>query len=312
MRHPKPAHLTAERLRDLIGNGGTVRGIATQNGLTRRIVRDELVRHGIAVPVPGRQQLHGIDPEWLRHEYLVELRTLGDLAAEAGTTAGTLSRHAQAHGIPLRARGGGSHQSSLTAGRGYPQPLALAVLGQGGVDRVRRFQIYATMRSLNAAAIRTGLYNTVLISQLNQLESACGGQLIERSPTEQQPQQLTDLGRRLLRQADRHLGPNPDAPPSTPRAARNRHQVVLGAQPRGRFLLTTVSAAPSARPLSGWAPTPIPSCAASEGSETPLGGPLLLGSPPSAPLRLTPLGQKLRRQAELHVDDLDLPGNNQL
>jgi hypothetical protein len=311
MRHPKPTHLTAERLRDLIDNGGSVRGIATQNGVTRKIVRDELIRHGIDVPVPGRQQLHGIDPEWLRHQYLVELRTLGDLAAEIGATPSTLSRHAQAHGIPLRARGGASHQSSLTAGRGYSHPLALAVLGQGGVERVRRFQIYASMRSLNAAAIRTGLYTTVLISQLNQLESACGGQLIERSPTEQQPQQLTDLGRQLLRQADRHLGPNPDAPPTLPEPLAAAIKSFWGPSRLERFL-TTVSCrtiAEAAQRMGTDAHTLLRSI---RGLGDATGGPLLIDAPPRAQLRLTPLGRKLRRQAELHVDDLDLPGNNQL
>jgi DNA-binding transcriptional LysR family regulator len=35
-----------------------------------------------------------------------------------------------------------------------------------------------------------------------------------------------------------------------------------------------------------------------------VGGPLLVRAPPSAPLRLTPLGRKLSRQANLHADDL--------
>jgi len=191
----------------------TLRTLAVRFDVGRKYLAAWLRREGIPVP-PSRRRPIAVDPEWLRVEYLEHRRTLPDLAAEVGMTAPNLARIAMQHGIALRRRGGASHAASLTKPSGWPEPLASAVLGQGGHQRVQRFQIYATRRSMNDAAVTLSAHPTVLSSQLAQLEAACGGTLITRSTHPNQgPQQVTDLGRRLLEQADRHIGPAPGPPP---------------------------------------------------------------------------------------------------
>lgn len=216
-RTPLPEQLTPARLRRLVvDENRSVHSIAEEFSVGRKPLTSALRREGIPVPAPHGRLRHQIDPDWLRGQYVDEQRTLPDIAAEIGTTPPNLARLAAKHGIPLRERGGASHVASLRAPLGFAEPLASAVLGQGGWGRVRRFQICARSRSINHAAKLLGCKTSVLWGQVAHLERACGRTLIVRATRQQQRQELTPLGRRLLAQADEHLGPNPDAPPALP------------------------------------------------------------------------------------------------
>lgn len=216
-RNQFPSQLTPQRLQELVvDEQRSLRSIRTETGASKHALRNALLRDGIPVPPSGRPHYIKVDARWLRTQYMDRRRTLPDIAAEVGTSPANLARIAQRLGIPIRARGGASHAAAISAPSDWPQPLASAILGQGGRQRVERFQVYARARSLNQIAPRLSTAPVVLLSQLGKLEQACGGTLIERSNRQQKAQQLTALGKRLLLQANKHLGPNPDAPPPLP------------------------------------------------------------------------------------------------
>jgi hypothetical protein len=209
LRNPVPSSLHPERLRELIvDDNKTIRSLSREFGLSRKTMAGAVRREGLPIPPAHKPTVHIVDPAWLRTEYVDRRRTLPDLAAEIGTTPTNVSLMAKRHGIPLRERGGASHHASLNAPAGFPEPLASAVRGQGGIGRVERFQVFARTPSLNQAGGILGVSMATISTQLTKLETACGGPLLVRSPRTHQPQQLTPLGRGLLAQADQHLGPH--------------------------------------------------------------------------------------------------------
>jgi molybdenum-dependent DNA-binding transcriptional regulator ModE len=282
------ASTTPEELRLLIGEGHRLRDIAHRHDVGRQTLRDELVAHGIPIP-PKNPPAYRIDRDWLHEQYVVKQRTMPDIAAETGASGGTIWRLIHEYGIPARGRGAPSHQQSLTAGNGYPDPLARAVLRPGGHERVKRFQVYARTRSLNVAATRLGVHQATLTTQLTMLENACEGQLLNRLTRDQRPQQLTELGRILLHQADRHLGPHPDAPPDLPMplaAALAAHwgpKMVATLAAAVRFATLTEAADGLGRDWSSLLRT-------IRNLERAVGEPLITGHARTVPLRLTPLG----------------------
>lgn len=273
----------------------TLRSLAAEYGVGRKYLADRLRLEGILVPPARRRPVHIVDPEWLRVEYLDSRRTLPDIAAEVGTTAPNIARIARAHGIPLRGRGGPSHADSLAVPAGWPEPLASAVLGQGGKDRVRRFQVYARFRSLNQAATHLMVNQSVLTTQLSRLETACRGKLMVRSPRSQANQRLTDLGHRLLAQADEHLGTHSDAPLPLPEPFASAISSFWGVKRVLCFVVaarsTTLAVASSVLGTDRYTLD-----RSIRGLEKAVGGMLLQRSSPSQPHALTALGQMLLSQ----------------
>lgn len=298
IRRPFPAELTPERLHQLVvTEGRTLRSIRTEYGTGKHALRQAVERDGVPIPPAGRTSKVTADEAWLRRQYLEGHRTLPDLAAELGTSPTNLSRIAHGYGIPLRRRGGASHAASLTAPDGWPQPLAAAVLGQGGTERVKRFQVYARARSLNQAAQLLSTTGSVLHTQLGILERSCGAALLTRSTRRQEPQQPTPLGRRLLEQADAHLGPHPDAPPPLPEPLGSAIAAFCGLE-----RLRRLQAAARARTLVDAAValgTDAHSLNTSiKGLEAACHGLLLDRQQVRAPHHLTPLGEQLLQQGE--------------
>lgn len=293
-----PPDLTTEHLRALVmDEKRTLRSLAAEYGVGRRYLADRLRLEGIPVPPSRRRPVHIVDPEWLRVEYLDHRRTLPDIAAEVGTTAPNIARIARAHGIPLRSRGGPSHADSLAVPEGWPEPVASAVLGQGGRDRVRRFQVYARFRSLNQAAAHLGVHQSVLTTQLSRLETACGGKLMVRSPRNQANQRLTDLGHRLLAQADEHLGRHPDAPPPLPEPFASAISSFWGVK-RVRCFVVAARSKTLAVASSALGTDRYTLDRSIRGLERAVGGVLLQRSSPSQPHAVTALGQALLAQVE--------------
>ena len=273
----------------------------------RGTVRGELVARGIPIP-PKNPPAYRIDRGWLHEQYVVKQRTMPDIAAETGASAGTIWRLIHEYEIPARGRGAPSHQQSLTAGEGYPAPLASAVLRPGGHERVKRFQVYARTRSLNVAAARLGVHQATLTTQLTMLEKACEGQLLDRLTRDQRPQQLTELGRVLLDQADRHLGPHPDAPPELPMplaAALAAHwgpKMVATLAAAARFPTLTEAADGLGRHVSSLLRT-------IRNLEGAVGEPVVTERVGAAPMRLTPIGRHLLHQAGQHPDLVPMTGS---
>jgi len=227
--------LTAEQLRADLDDVRTMAALAERYDVARITVRRALIAHRIPIPPHGRRPTYDIDAEWLREEYLGQRRSIENIAREVGAAPATISRLLTAHAIPIRGRG--SPRRVIAPGT-YPEPLASAVERNGGSERVRRFQIYARTRSLSAAAKHMGVHQHALTAQLAMLEECCSGQLLERLARDQRPQRLTRLGRRLLDQADQHLGPHPDAPPRLPEPLAALLASHRGDEALDRFLAT--------------------------------------------------------------------------
>ncbi len=290
------ASVTADELQQLVDDGDTLTAIAARYNVQRSTLRAKLIAHEISIPANHRPR-HEIDRAWLHEQYVTRQRTMPEIAAETGASTATIARLIHEYAIPARGRGAPSHQQSLTAGDGYPEPLASAVLRPGGTARVRRFQVYARTRSLNAAAKRLGAHSATLTTQLAALEAACGDALLERLTRDQHAQQLTTLGRTLLAQADEQLGPHPDAPPALPEPLAS----ILAAHWGDKILATfTTATAFSTLSDAGHVLNIHRSSLLRtiRNVETAVGEPVLTDHRRSAPLRLTPVGRRLLRQAE--------------
>lgn len=297
VRVPFPAELTPDRLHDLVvAQGRSLYAIRADYGVTKGALLSALERDGIPVPLPGRPA-ELIDEAWLRHEYLDRRRTMPEIAAELGVSPTNVARATSRYGIHRRPRGGASHRSSRPPEPDWPEPLATATCGQGGVQRVGRFQVLARMPSINQAALLLSVGPASLYCQLGQLERACGGPLVSRSTRRHEPQSVTELGRRLLKQADTHLGPHPNAPPAVvPEPLAAAISRFRGTEGLARFEVAARSRtiAKAAIALGTEPHTLDRSLRLIEAS---CGGPLLERTGVLARHRLTPLGRKLLRQA---------------
>ncbi len=268
--------------------------------MSRKTVAGAVRREGLPIPPAHAPPRHAVDPAWLRTEYVDRRRTLPDLAAEVGMTPANLARIARRHGIPLRKRGGASHQASLSPPADFPEPLANAVLGQGGIQRVERFQVFARMRSLNQAARLLGTSPATLTTQLAQLEAACGGPLLVRSPRTHRPQEVTALGRQLLAQADEHLGPHPEAPKDLPEPLASALSSFRG-EDRVRRFQVAARMSTLAEAARFFRTDPYTFDRALRGLETACGQPLLARESPRRPHRLMGTGSLLLEQADEHL-----------
>lgn len=292
------AVVTPTQLRQQIQDGATLTGLAERYGVQRSTVRAELVAHDIEIP-PNHRPRHQIDRDWLREQYHAKQRTTQEIAAATGASPTTIVRLMHEYAVPARGRGTPSHQQSLTAGDAYPEPLASAVRRPGGSQRVRRFQVYARTRSLNAAAKHLGIHQSTLTMQLAALEKACAGPLLHRLTRDQRPQRITALGQTLLEQADDYLGAHPDAPPDLP----DPLAAVLAAH-WGHKMLATFAAAATFPTLTDAAQSAGVHCTSLQRTirniETAIGEPVLDEHRASAPIRLTPIGRRLLRQGRDH------------
>ena len=178
---PFPAALTPERLRHLVVDEGRgMRTIAAEYDVDRKTVRAVLIR-GMPIGPPGARAKFVVDPEWLHAEYVDRRRTLPDIAQELGTTPPNVARMAVKYGIPLRSHGGSSHARNVApVDDRVPLPLAAAIAGEGGPERVRRFQVVARSPSIRQAAMTMGLNEPAIYTQLVRLERACAGALLIR------------------------------------------------------------------------------------------------------------------------------------
>ena len=299
---PARVHLAAllsrDQLRELINQGNSLRGIAARYDINRRTLHDDLIAHGIPIPAKNRHRLV-VERDWLHEQYVAKRRTTLDIASELGASRAAISRLLHQHGIPVRPAGSGSHQQNLTAGDGFPEPLASAVHGRGGADRVRRFQVYARTRTMTTGAKRLGVQQYALTLQLAKLGRACEAQLLERITGVRRAQRPTTLGQTLLDQADRYLGPHPNAPQEPPEPLAT----VLGAHFGEKKLETFIAAvawptiADGAQEL-GMQPGSLQQ--ALRKLEHVLGERVLTDRRRSAPLHLTPIGRRLLDQGRQH------------
>lgn len=154
-----------------------------------------------------------LDPAWLRREYLTWHRSLDNIAAQLGCPLQTLNRFARDHGIHVRARGTSTYMPAAAAPgihpRDLPQPLRSALIGPRARGRLDRLPIIAGHPSILAAAQALGLWQGALYGQVDRLERACGGPLVNRRHRPAGTTILTPLGQQLCQQARDYLGCQP-------------------------------------------------------------------------------------------------------
>jgi hypothetical protein len=113
--------------------------MTSQTGFSRKTLARLAVDHGIKLREgPQDYKRKGfIDREWLFEQYVGQGRTLPDLAHEKNMSTANMARWAHVHQIPLRPRGGASHDSSLRTmdqAADLPAPIARAVAGRHNID----------------------------------------------------------------------------------------------------------------------------------------------------------------------------------
>lgn len=141
----------------------------------------------------------GITREWLEHEYVVKLRSIGALARERGVTAYYLMSLAKNWGLPIR------HHSQFS-GIGHlnlPAPLSPAMravtMRKGALSRLELITEIPGRDSIAAAA--RVLYDGrdgALRQQITKIETAAGFAIIDRSSM---PLATTAAGHELIQEA---------------------------------------------------------------------------------------------------------------
>ena len=116
VRHAARQALTEKEFRRRYGDQHqSLYDIAKQTGFSRQTLTRLAAEYGIALREgPQDYKRKGvIDRGWLLEQYVGRGRTLPDLAREKNMSTANMARWAHLHQIPLRPRGGASHDSFL-------------------------------------------------------------------------------------------------------------------------------------------------------------------------------------------------------
>lgn|GEM_PF-695132 len=202
--HARPARAAVEPSRTIAAYsaGRSLMEIAVDHNVARQTVGRVLAHAGVETR-RGRRRA-AIDVGWLRQRYVVERRTIPEIAGEAGVTMTTINRHLEAAGIPRRPRGSASRSTAIRVDpRAGDLPLLGRVLvGQDAVQRAERFLIVARHDTMTTAARELGVTLSILASQMKRLGADAGGPLITRA-VRGQPLALTELGVEVQRELTR-------------------------------------------------------------------------------------------------------------
>jgi len=98
-----------------------------------------------------------------------------------------MARWAHLHQIPLRPRGGASHDSFLRStdqAADLPDPIRKALTSPYAWQRLNRFSATIGYRTLSEAAEHLGIRQSTLVTQISRLERDIGGCLLERKYSE--------------------------------------------------------------------------------------------------------------------------------
>ena len=212
-RKPRVAELGCEYLARELAAGVSLTELATRTGYSRTLIGEVLREHHLPAPGVGPKET-SIDTRWFEREYWDKRRTLPDIADELGMSAGNLSRRAKEAGIPVRARGGGSHEFTFEEAdlAKIPRPLRDALRGRAVLGRLERFLTLSQSDSIGKAARSTGSHMSVFSIQLARLEADTGLELLRRHPGGLGHQELTPAGQLLVKQYKAWLRQRPLPP----------------------------------------------------------------------------------------------------
>ena len=126
--------------------------IASKFGISRHALTDLAREYGITLRPPGRPAGQ-VDADWLYEQYVVQLRTLPDIAREVGVSTVTVNGWAHQYDIPLRPRGAGSHRENLDK-NGPPKQV---------INRAWLYEQYVTHgRTIAELAYQAGVSEAVM------------------------------------------------------------------------------------------------------------------------------------------------------
>ncbi|MFD3723355.1 LysR family transcriptional regulator [Streptomyces sp. NPDC058674] len=159
--------------------------IANLVGFSRPVLTELAREYGIALRAgPQDYKPRGtIEREWLIEQYVVRRRTLPDLAREKGMSSANMARWAHTHNLPLRPRGGGSHDTALrTTDQAARTPVILrkALTSPYAWQRLERFLAALLYPTIGEAARSLGPKQPALSVQISRLERDLGQPLLER------------------------------------------------------------------------------------------------------------------------------------
>lgn len=199
------ASVGADGIADQYQAGSSTYQLAELAGVSRQTVSRLLADRSTSTR-RGRPPMHVIDERWLRHQYLDQRLTIGQIASLVGCTTPTISRRLRDAGVPIRPAGSASEAATL-----HPHPLPGAspllrrtLIGRHTIERARRFLIAARHNSIRAAAAEIGATQSTLSKQLARLSRDAGGPLLTPG-ARGRPMTLTPLGARLARELQRIL-----------------------------------------------------------------------------------------------------------
>lgn len=193
LARPARAAVKPERAVAAYSSGRSVAEIAVDHDVARQTVSRVLEDAGVETR-RGRRRA-AIDEEWLRQRYIVERRTIPEIAAEVAVTMTTINRHLEAAEIPRRPRGSASRATAIRVDpRAGDSPLLRRILvGQAATQRAERFLLVSRHDTMTAAAREIGVTLSILATQMKRLGVDAGGPLITRAQRGQQLE-LTQLG----------------------------------------------------------------------------------------------------------------------
>jgi DNA-binding transcriptional LysR family regulator len=203
VRHAARQALTRKEFRRrYVDRHQSLYDIAKQTGFSRQTLTRLAAEYDIALREgPQDYKRKGvIDRDWLYEQYVGHGRTLPDLAREKNMSTANMARWAHLHRIPLRPRGGASHDSSLrTADQAadLPAPIRNALTSPYAWQRLDRFAAAIRYRTLSEAAKHLRVTQSTLVIQINRLEKDIGGPLLERAERGR-PMIPTALGEQVL------------------------------------------------------------------------------------------------------------------
>jgi hypothetical protein len=170
--------------------------IAERHGTGRHLITALADDYGIRRRTPAERLRREIDPAWLYDQYVLNRRTIGELAAPIGMSEHGLLARARAYGIPIRRKGGPSHVKALRAADEAdraPELLRPALTSPQARQWLTRFAAVARYPTLRDAADGLGMNHATLYSQVRRLTRDLGGPLLTRAYRDH-PMRLTALG----------------------------------------------------------------------------------------------------------------------
>ncbi|MFB7654190.1 MULTISPECIES: TniQ family protein [unclassified Streptomyces] len=202
--------ITAERFTQLyLGEHRSLQQIATLTGFSRRVLTDLAKEYGIPLRnSPQDYKRRGtIERDWLIEQYVHRRRTLTDLARETGMSTTNMARWAHTYNIPLRPRGGGSHDASLRTSEKAAHTAAIlrtALTSPYSWQRIERFLAAIDYPTVSEAAQALGVHQSTLTTQIARLERDLGQPLLERAERGR-AMKLTTFGRRVATESEAAL-----------------------------------------------------------------------------------------------------------